>query len=238
MESDRCGQSAQTAIVRYATQHHRSGIATAEHEERPHPGNSTDGNFKTGLPVDSHRWWILIDPAIHLGNSFMGVTLDTGKEVGFCQGDDVLMTIQLVNDFGIACAGVVHQIVVRPKAARPGFPRQRISMPIDDLSEIDFAKAQELDFMPANLLCIFDSLFDPFRESAANKIQAPLALNARRSKIEMRLGLPYEVVFEIIENPNGRHSVNSGVVAETLGLRTKPFLDAIHDLSRIHRCKS
>ena len=91
--------------------------------------------------------------------------------------------------------------------------------------------------MPANLLCIFDSPFDPLRESAANKIQAPLPLNARPSKIEMRLGLLYEVVFEIIEDLIARRSVNSSVVAETLGLRTKPFLDAIHDLSRIHRCK-
>jgi hypothetical protein len=111
-------------------------------------------------------------------------------------------------------------------------------MPIDDLSEIDFAEAQESHFMPANLLRIVDSLFDPLRKSAANTIQAPLALSAGRSEIEMRLGLLYEIVFEIIENIIGRRGGNSGVVAEALGLGTKPFLDAIHDLSRIHRCKS
>jgi hypothetical protein len=111
-------------------------------------------------------------------------------------------------------------------------------MPIDDFAEIDFAEAQELHFMPANLFSIFDRLVDPLRESAANKIQASLTFDTRRSEIEVRLGFLHEVALEMIKNLVSRRRVNSGVVAEALGLGTKPFLDAIHDLSCIHPCKS
>src|ERR1041385_9484802 len=56
-----------------------------QQEDRPHPGNCTNGNFETGLPVDSDRWWILFNPAIHLGNGFLRIALVAAKKIGLCQ---------------------------------------------------------------------------------------------------------------------------------------------------------
>src|SRR5581483_6855950 len=119
------------------------------------------------------RWWILVDPAIDLGNRFLGITLPAGEKISFCQSQDMLMTVQLMNDFGISGVRLEYEIVVGPESARPRFPGQRISVPIDDRSEIDFAEAQELHFVPANLLCMFDCLVDQLGKSAANTIQVP-----------------------------------------------------------------
>ena len=100
----------------------------------------------------------MIDPAIQLANGFLGVTLVAGKKVGLCQTDDVRMAVQLMYDFWIAGGGILHEVVVRPESARPQLPCQRISMPIDCLSEVDFAETQELHFMLANPLCVFDRI--------------------------------------------------------------------------------
>jgi len=73
-------------------------------------------------------------------------------------------------------------------------------MPIDHFSEFDFAEAQQLHFMPANPLGVFDSLFDPLRKGAANKIQASLTLTANCREIEVLRGFLHQVTFEVIEN--------------------------------------
>jgi hypothetical protein len=109
-------------------------------------------------------------------------------------------------------------------------------VPVDHLSEFDFAQAQELHFVQANSVCCFDGLVEPLRESAAYEIQTFLSPTPRRSEIEMRLGFLYKVALEIVENLVSRSGNDSGIVsiANSFRLRTKFFLHAIDDLAGIH----
>ena len=54
--------------------------------------------------------------------------------------------------------------------------------------------------MLANPIGFFNSLFDPLRECAANKIQTPLTFRASRPEIEVRLGFLHKIALEMIEN--------------------------------------
>ncbi len=64
-----------------------------EQKKRPDPGGRANCDFQAGLPVHSNRNRILFDPAVELGDGFLGVSFVARKKIGLCQTNDVLMPV-------------------------------------------------------------------------------------------------------------------------------------------------
>src|SRR2546428_1776388 len=115
------------------------------------------------MPVDAESLRILIDPTLHLGDCFASVALLAGQEKCLSEPWQVLVPVQLVNEFGVSRAAAVNKVVVRPEAARPAGARHGVSVPVNLAFQTDFAMAEEFNHVRANPLRIVDRLLDPLR---------------------------------------------------------------------------
>jgi hypothetical protein len=101
------------------------------------------------MPIDAMSWGILVDPTVDLRNSLPGVSFLAGQEIGFSQSWEMLLSIYLVNYFGITCCSLVNQIIIGPKTAWPTLAGDRVPMPVDISADVDPAIAEELHLMLA-----------------------------------------------------------------------------------------
>src|SRR5438105_1531419 len=95
---------------------------------RPHPRHRPESDFQTRLPVDAIPSRILRDPALNLTDRFLGVRLIPGQKEGLRKPWQMLMPIQLVNDFRVGRRGI-HGVVFSPISSWPLETSNRIPVP-------------------------------------------------------------------------------------------------------------
>jgi hypothetical protein len=70
-----------------------------QEEKRPHPRHCPQGDLEAGRPIYPDPRRILFDPAFHLSDGDARVIFVFRIDVRARQRDQVLMTVDLVNDF-------------------------------------------------------------------------------------------------------------------------------------------
>ncbi len=105
-------------------------------------------------------------------------------------------------------------------------------MPIDNVSKIDFVKAQKPDLVLADSFPLSTNCSTHAGKAWRMISQPPFTFQClRRPEIEARAsGFLNQVAFEIVEYSVARRRIDADVVPYTLGFGTKLLMDAIYDL--------
>src|SRR6476659_6340101 len=101
------------------------------------------------------------------------------------------MPIQFMNDLGV-CWWYADQIVLRPEAAWPFKPRDRIEMPIDALAKVHICERKQIDAMLAENLGFSNCPVEPIRKMFCNELRRSVPGLCR--KIKPRRGGLLDVV--------------------------------------------
>src|SRR5580658_9550763 len=146
--------------------HWRKRWRFAQQEQGPHPRQAADGDFQAGLPIDADSGGILIDPGQHLGDSFRRESFVAGEQPGFGQPRQMLLTVELVNDFGIAARRVMLRAILRPEGALPRSPGVRIAMPVDGVAQVRWSEIQKFYIVASQRSGLENGAADPLRKIA------------------------------------------------------------------------
>src|ERR1019366_9222192 len=131
--------------------------------------NRPDTNFQTGLPIDAAAGRVLIDPAIELGHRLAGVALVSGQEICLGQPRQVLVTVQLVDDLGIASSAVLDGPIVSPKTPLPYPAGDRVTVPVNLRTELDRSVAEKCHLVPAQFVRLVGRPVDPLGKLPVDK---------------------------------------------------------------------
>src|SRR5207244_11815744 len=115
-------------------------------QDRQHPGDRSNRELETRLPVHRAPSWILRDPGLYLRDGFARITFVAGKEECLCQARQVLMTVQFMNDFCVAWRAF-HEVVIGPILSRPLQSRNRVAIPVDLIAKWHIAVPKNVQAM-------------------------------------------------------------------------------------------
>jgi hypothetical protein len=88
----------------------------------------------------------------------------------------MLLSIYLVNYFGITCCGLVNQIIIGPKTAWPTLAGDRVPVPVDISADVDPAIAQKLHVMLTELFRLLHRGLFPFWKVVDDNLLQSLAI--------------------------------------------------------------
>src|SRR5439155_9166906 len=97
----------------------------------PEPGHAAERDFEAAATIYSERIRISASPRRQLLQEFSHITVLMGQLPSFCQRDQVLMPIQLPDDFVVADLIEIEKINFEPGPKRRTCSVYNVEMPIN-----------------------------------------------------------------------------------------------------------
>src|SRR5262245_34689435 len=128
------------------------GAATAEHPEKPSPGEKSQGDFHGACPVNALRVWNPGDPVVDQLLRRLGRSLVSGEKVGLPQRNHPLHPGDLPGEFHVARPVGIDEVDVLEVLTGPGEIGLVVSMPIDLCTKIDWSRPEQVHAVPRSPL--------------------------------------------------------------------------------------
>jgi hypothetical protein len=147
-------------------------------------------------------------PRVPLGDCFAGVFFVVRELPGFRQRDQVLVAIQLPDDFVVSGLGEIEEVDLEPRRQRSAFSVDCIEVPIDFGAVIQVLVAQKPEVVAANLIGLFYQSVRFVRQVFAQETDAARQFVRRKQKLawsttldalDLSFGLPSAAVESDIE---------------------------------------